>query len=93
MATAVADSPSAVRSFYSPPQIAELLGIDVGKCLDWIHSGELPASNIATVTGGRPRWRISAADLDAFLERRKPQSAAKPARRRKPSGYQPKYYK
>jgi excisionase family DNA binding protein len=68
----------------TPPQVAEQLGIDAAKVITWIRSGELPAANVATRVGGRPRWRIGPNDLEAFLERRRSPTppAPRPKRRR-----------
>jgi hypothetical protein len=70
-------------------QVRERYGIvkdDV--VLAWIHSGELRALNVSSGKG-RPTWRIAAADLDAFEERRRavPVSATTSPRRarRKPA--------
>ncbi|MBC7853296.1 MAG: helix-turn-helix domain-containing protein [Pirellulaceae bacterium] len=68
-------------SFLTVPQVAESLGIDPGKVLAWIRKGELVAVNIAHDSGGRPRWRIREAALDAFLLRRQSQPPT-PVRRR-----------
>jgi excisionase family DNA binding protein len=69
----------------TPAQVAEQLGIDTGKVLDWLHTKELAGVNVATKSTGRPRWRISAADLETFLQRRKssPSQAPAPRSRRK----------
>jgi len=48
-------------------QVAQQLGVDQGKVLDWIHSGQLVAVNVATNSGGRPRWRVSQESLAEFL--------------------------
>jgi excisionase family DNA binding protein len=53
--------------YLTPRQVADRLGIDHGKVLGWIHSGELRAANLARVAGGRPRWRISAESLALFI--------------------------
>ncbi|MBC7854564.1 MAG: helix-turn-helix domain-containing protein [Pirellulaceae bacterium] len=66
------------------PKVAEELGIDSGKVLAWIHSGELIAVDVAERRGGRARWRISQVELDAFLQRRQsrpPVPAARPRRK------------
>jgi excisionase family DNA binding protein len=60
--------------YYRPVEISHRLGINVSKVLSWIRCGDLRAVNVVGKLGGRPRWRISVADLDAFLETR----AAKP---------------
>jgi excisionase family DNA binding protein len=76
----------------SPPQVAEQLGIDPEKVIAWIRRGELNACNVAEIVGGRPRYRIDPAELAAFLQRRSTAPTPKPARRRKASGYTPKYF-
>ena len=57
-------------SYYSPPEVAKLLRVAPEKVVNWIRRGELPAVNVATTMRGRPRYRISEADLQAFKHRR-----------------------
>lgn len=64
-------------------QVAQQLGVDQGKVLDWIHSGQLVAINVATNSGGRPRWRVSQESLAEFLTRRKSQAPPGTRPRRK----------
>lgn len=52
--------------YLSPPEVAERFGVDAAKVLVWIRAGELRAIDAATRTGGRPRFRISPADLALF---------------------------
>jgi hypothetical protein len=52
--------------YLTPPQLAERYGVDPNKVLGWIRRGELAAVNVATTTGGRPRWRVSPEALAAF---------------------------
>lgn len=60
-----------MSAFLTTRQIAEMLGVDVGKVGDWLASGDLVGVNVATNAGGiRPRWRISRQALDAFLAAR-----------------------
>lgn len=54
----------------TPPQLAKKFAVGVEKVLAWIRNGELRAVNVAQTTGGRPRWRISPAALEAFIRRR-----------------------
>lgn len=74
-------------SFLSVPEIATRLGVKSDKVLQWIASGQLRGVNVAERVAQRPRWRISEADLDAFLEVRSSRKtiaaprAAKPAKR------------
>lgn len=65
----------------TPPAISKQLVVHVGKVLGWIQSGELRALNVGN--GNRPRWRIMPDDLQAFLDRRAAQPAAKTTRRRR----------
>lgn len=64
-------------------QYAQRLGIDVGKVLAWIHSGELRAVDVSQYRSGRPRWRIPVDAIAAFEQARSTRPAAKPGRRRR----------
>ena len=87
------DAKAKCRTWINPPKLAELLGIDVGKVLTWIRNGELQAVNVAESLGGRPRWRISAEAVDAFLRRRHSPTPDKPSpRRRRPGTYINRHY-
>ena len=70
-------------SYLTPPQIAERYGVDPQKIISWIRRGELRALNVAAVTGGRPRYRISPADLAIFEASRSVQPPAPRVRRRR----------
>ena len=60
---------------------------DPAKVLGWIKRGELRAVNVATHTGGRPRYRIGPADLAIFEAARAAGPAPKVTRcRRKDPG-------
>ena len=52
----------------TPPEIAKQLGADPATVIQWIRSGQLKASNLAT--GHRPRYVVQPADLEAFLKAR-----------------------
>lgn len=54
----------------TPPEIAKQLGADPATVIQWIRSGQLKASNLAT--GQRPRYVIQPSDLEAFLKARQP---------------------
>ena len=77
-----------VASYLTPPQVARQFGIDAKKITGWIRRGELKAVNLATTTSGRPRWKISPADLEAFLAARSagPMPKVSRQRRRKTPG-------
>jgi excisionase family DNA binding protein len=80
IADAIADKLN-IRRYYSPTELAKILGIDSEGILELIHSGELAASNIArSRAAGKPRWRISQEALDRFMASRAKQSVA-PKRR------------
>lgn len=64
------ESEDEAPKFYTPPQLAKEWGLDADKILGWIRSGQLIAVNMATTTGGRPRYRISAEEAQAFQKRR-----------------------
>ncbi len=65
--------------YYSPQQAAEVLGTDDEQILSWIHSGELPAVNVAkSLQGKRPQWRIAEADLGKFLIGRRHPASTQP---------------
>lgn len=56
------------RSILTPPEVGKMLGADPATVINWIRSGQLKASNLAT--GARPRFVIRPADLDRFLDSR-----------------------
>ena len=58
-------------SFLTVPQLAESLGCDQQKIIEWIARGELIAVNIASnPRGARPRWRILPSEWERFLAAR-----------------------
>jgi excisionase family DNA binding protein len=78
--------PAQRSSWLSPPQIAEVLGVDASKVLAWLKRGELVGVNLAESATGRPRWRISQEALDRFLAARQSHAPQpKVTRRRKRS--------
>src|SRR4051812_25423763 len=56
----------ALAAWFTPPEVARLRKLRVGKVLTWIRTGELQAVNCAERAGARPRWRISAVALAEF---------------------------
>ena len=79
--------------YYTPPECGRLLRMKADRIITLIRSGEIRASNVATHLSGRPRFRIAAADLAAWLERRATASVESPRPRRqkrkpeKPAGW------
>lgn len=68
---------------YSVPSVAAALGTNVNKVRSFIHNGQLKAINLSS--GPRPRWRITADALDAFLELRSSKAAPPRSTRRRHS--------
>jgi excisionase family DNA binding protein len=65
-------------------EVCDQLRVDEHTVLAWIRSGELPASNVGVRPGlKKPRWRITPAALEQFLESRRPQPSAPKTRKRK----------
>jgi hypothetical protein len=62
-------------------EVSELLKMRQHAVLALIRSDQLRAVDVSLRQGGRPRWRILAEDLDAFLLRRTHQ-APMPRRQR-----------
>lgn len=79
------------EKWLSPPKWAKILGIDPDKITALIRTGEIKACNLAVSKVGRPRYRISEAEMRAFLERRS-SSAPPPATRRRSKKASQKYY-
>jgi len=77
-------TPAPTRRYVTPRDIAADLGCNLSKVLAWIKSGQLRAINIAVRADSRkPRWRIAALDLEAFLIARTVQPPVPPVRRRR----------
>ena len=72
--------------YLTPPQVAEQFRVNSAKVLMWIRTGELRATNVAASLIGRPRWRISPADLAVFEQRRQAVAPPKTRPRRKSVG-------
>jgi hypothetical protein len=73
------------RRFFTPPQLAKRFGVAPEKIIGWIRRGELAAINLAAAPGGRPRYRVSLAEVLGFERRRAviPRSATTPRPRRR----------
>ena len=50
----------------TPPQVAKIMGVKPDKILYWIHTGQLPAVNVAKKEGVRPQYAVTATGLDVF---------------------------
>jgi hypothetical protein len=79
----MADSKLSLERLLTPPAVAKALAVHPQKVRSFIESGELEAFNLAAKRCGRPRYRITPAALNAFLERRKVVPRTVAARRRR----------
>jgi hypothetical protein len=70
------------RPYLRPREVAADLGVNESKVFGWICSGQLRGINVAARACGRPRWRISALDLQVFLDARSARPVPAPRRRR-----------
>lgn len=67
-----------------PPDVARLMECSPDTVREWIRSGQLRASNVAS--GNRPRWKIKRSDLETFLQTRQANPAPAPRERRRNNG-------
>lgn len=68
----------------TPPAYAKRIGVKPDKVVSWIRAGELRAIDVSEKPGtGKPRFRISEADISAFEESRTFQPPTKKRRRRR----------
>lgn len=70
------------RPYLSVRELSADLGIDPGKILHWLHTGQLAGINVAENPSGRPRWRIPREAWEQFQSARSNQ-APPPQRRRR----------
>ncbi|MGD0655107.1 MAG: helix-turn-helix domain-containing protein [Thermoguttaceae bacterium] len=86
-----APTPKLART-YKPRDVAERLGVDVGKVLGWIKRGELRALNVVANQGRKARYRITPEELGIFELKRTIAPAPKVTRRRSKSGWKFQYF-
>jgi hypothetical protein len=79
---------AAQRRNLTPPEIARRYGVANNKVLEWIHTGELAALNLARRGCDRPRYSITPESLAAFERARAvaPQADPTPKLRRRAAG-------
>lgn len=75
--------PASAPVYFTPPEAARLLRVKPDKIIALIRRGELRGANLAIRLSGRPRFRIAAADLQAFLDARAAAAVAVPVTRRR----------
>jgi hypothetical protein len=73
------------RTKFCPREIAHMWGVGRERILTLIRNGDLPATNVAIDTFGRPRYLVSLEDIKKFELRRavQPPPPLRPERRRK----------
>jgi len=69
--------------YLTPPELAKRWGVASDKVLSLIHSHQLRAVNLAVAPKGRPRWRISLAEIVRFEESRSSKPPVPKQRRRR----------
>jgi excisionase family DNA binding protein len=65
------------------PEVAKFLRVRRDKVLSWIRSGRLRGFNVAETETGRPKYRVSPEELEAFINVRMP---FQPPRKGRPVG-------
>jgi excisionase family DNA binding protein len=68
------------------PEVAKFLRVRRDKVLAWIRSGRLRGFNVAEKETGRPKYRVSPEELEAFINVRmpfQPPSKGRPVGRRR----------
>jgi excisionase family DNA binding protein len=65
------------------PEVARRLRVGADKIRAWLASGHLRGIDVAARRGGRPRWRVHLADLEAFEAARAAAPIPKVARSRR----------
>jgi len=73
------------QTTFTTRQIAKRYHISEDKVRLWISSGQLRGIDVSSRASRRPRWRVSAADLLAFENRRAAIAPPLQTRRRKPA--------
>jgi len=75
-------SPGSRRKGFTPPELAKQWGVSPDKVRAWILSGELEAIDMSKTQGGRPRYLIPQAAIEAFGACRSIQTPPEPPPRR-----------
>jgi excisionase family DNA binding protein len=63
-------------TYYTLPEVANLLKVSRRTVYRWVQSGDLPAHKLGPKKPG-VEWRIGESDLEAFLEARRGQPNTK----------------
>jgi transposase len=78
---------------YGIKDICERFAVGEHTVLGWIRRGELRAIDVSRKQGGRPKWRITQAALEAFELARTPTPPPSRARRKKKEANVIEFYK
>ena len=62
---------SIAPELFTTTEVAERFSVKRSTVVAWIKSGELPAINVATGNRTLPLYRVTAADLSAWVEARR----------------------
>lgn len=54
----------ALKTYYSPKQISEMLGVTESTVREWLKAGTLKGAKV----GGRGQWRVPEENLNDFLK-------------------------
>ena len=73
--------------------VAAFLNVKTDTVLDFIHAGELPASDCSRPGSKKPRWRVLEEDLGLFLAKRRKVPPPKPYRRKRKTEGVIEFYK
>jgi transposase len=78
---------------YSVRDLCERFGVGEHTVLGWIRSGAVAAVDVSRKPGGRPKWRVTQAALEAFERSRTPTPPAPRGRRKKRPADVVEFYK
>jgi len=69
--------PKPPRKYFTPPEIAAVLGCSHHRILEWINDGSMTAYNFSKTTGAdsKPFFKMTMEDVDNFLETRRNKSS------------------
>ena len=81
-----------METTHTPQDVAKALKVDVEIILNHIRSGKLEAANVGLGII-RPRWRITAESLDAFLAARRSGGPRSTRRRKSPATAATEFFK
>lgn len=87
MASATLTSPHSAARTFTANEVADLFGVNFNTVVAWLKAGELIGFSASkSATSGKPRYRITAEDLERFkLSRSVAQPPSAPAARRRRS--------